>query len=231
MRRLFAPLGDTAISALCMIAATSALCQNKAGPAKASSGVEHCQGAKVANKDGTKDERAPARCREEGNSKAPASASQQQPAEAGTWQLARTHNPAGGPDTISMTKIVDGTRSDQDVTGLMLRCSEGATVDVLVVLIAPFPLQTHPKVTVVAGSTSTDFIASVVAPGALAPNALVLLPEKASALVEHVWQSVPELEVTIVEPHRSLQGVIPVADISTAMQTLQSNCSKALHAR
>jgi hypothetical protein len=231
MRRSFAPLGGTAISALCMIAATSALCQNNARPAKASSEVEHCQGAKEANKDGTKDERAPARCQEEGNSKAPASAPQQQPAEAGTWQLARTRNPAGGPDTISMTKILDGTRSDQDVTGLMLRCSEGATVDVLVVLIAPLPLRTHPKVTVVAGSTSTDFIASVVAPGALAPSALVLLPEKASALVEHVWQSVPELEVTIVEPHRSLQGVIPVADISTAMQTLQSNCSKALHAR
>jgi hypothetical protein len=161
MRRMFAPLGGTAISVLCMIAATSALCQNNERPAKASSEVEHCQGAKEAAKDVTKDERAPARCREEGNSKAPASASQQQPTEAGTWQLARTRNPAGGPDTISMTKILDGTQSDQDVTGLMLRCSEGAIIDVLVVLIAPLPLQTHPKVTVVAGSTSTDFIASV----------------------------------------------------------------------
>jgi hypothetical protein len=84
------------------------------------------------------------------------------------------------------------------------------------------PLQTHPKVTVAAGSTKTDFIASVVAPGAWAPSALVLLLEKASALVEHVSQSVPELDVMIVEPHRSFQGVIPVADISTAMQTLQS---------
>src|ERR1700744_3883995 len=102
MRRSFAPLGGMAISALCMIAATSALCQNNARPAKASSEVEHCQGAKEASKDGTKDVRAPARCREEG--KAPASASQQQPAEAGTWQLARTRNPAGGPDAISMTK-------------------------------------------------------------------------------------------------------------------------------
>jgi hypothetical protein len=227
MRRLFAPFGGPAISVLCMIAATSALCQNKPKPAKASSEVEHCQGGKEA----AKDERAPARCREEGNPKAPSSTSQQQPAEAGTWQLARTRNPGGGPDTISMTKILDATRSDPEVAGLMLRCSEGATVDVLVILIAPLPLQTHPKVTVVAGSTSTDFIASVVAPGALAPSALVLLPEKASALVEHLWQSVPELEVKIVEPHRSLQGVIPVADISTAMHTLQSNCAKPLRAR
>jgi hypothetical protein len=231
MRRLFAPLGGTAISALCMIAATSALCQNNTKPTKASSEVEHCQGAREATKGVVKDEHAPARCRAEGDSKAPATAPQQQPAEAGTWQLTRTRNPGGGPDTISMTKILEGTRSEQDVTGLMLRCSEGATVDVLVILIAPLPLQTHPKVNVVAGSTSTDFIASVVAPGTLAPSALVLLPEKASALVEHVWQSVPELEVKIVEPHRSLQGVIPVADISTAMHTLQSNCAKPLHAR
>jgi hypothetical protein len=55
----------------------------------------------------------------------------------------------------------------------------------------------------------------------------VLLPEKASALVENTWQSVPELAVSIAENHRSLHGVIPLADLSTAMQTLQSNCPKA----
>jgi hypothetical protein len=101
----------------------------------------------------------------------------------------------------------------------MLRCGEGTTIEVLVVLIEPLPMRTHPKVTIVAGSATTDFIGSVAEPGAL-----VLLPEKASALVEHVWQSIPELEVTIVETHRSRHGVIPLADIGTAMQTLLSNC-------
>jgi hypothetical protein len=62
-------------------------------------------------------------------------------------ELARTPNPAGGPDSISIMKIADATRSDQDVTGLMLRCAEGATTEVLVVLIKPLPLRTHPKVT------------------------------------------------------------------------------------
>jgi hypothetical protein len=79
-------------------------------------------------------------------------------------------------------------------------------------------------VTIVAGATTTQFIASVVTPGVL-----VLLPEKASALVEHAWQSIPELAVTIAEDHRSLHGMIPLADISTAIQTLQSNCPKAFH--
>jgi len=106
----------------------------------------------------------------------------------------------------------------------MLRCAEGATTEVLVVLIKPLPPRTHPKVTIVAGATTTQFIASVVTPGVL-----VLLPEKASALVEHAWQSIPELAVTIAEDHRSLHGMIPLADISTAIQTLQSNCPKAFH--
>jgi hypothetical protein len=103
----------------------------------------------------------------------------------------------------------------------MLRCGEGATTEVLVVLIEPLRPQTHPKVTVVAGATTTEFTGSVVTPGAL-----VLLPEKASALVEHTWQSVPELAVAIAEDHGSLHGVIPLADIRTAMQTLRSICQK-----
>jgi hypothetical protein len=63
------------------------------------------------------------------------------------------------------------------------------------------------------------------------PGALVLLPEKASALIEDAWQSVPELAVSISENRRSLHGVIPLADISTAMRTLQSNCPTAVPGR
>jgi hypothetical protein len=163
-------------------------------------------------------------CHKQGNSSGPPSS--QKPIEPAIWQLARTPNPAGGPDSISITKIAEAMLSDQDITGLMLRCAEGATTEVLVVLTRPLPLRTHPKVTVVASATTSEFTASVVTPGVL-----VLLPEKASALVGHAWQSVPELAVTIAEDHRLLHGAIPVADISIAMQTLQSNCRKAIHSR
>jgi hypothetical protein len=108
----------------------------------------------------------------------------------------------------------------------MLRCAEGATTNVLIVLAAPLPPRTHPKVTVVAGATTTEFIASVVPPGAL-----VLLPEKASALVEKTWQSVPELAVSITDNQHALRSVIPLADISTAMQELQSDCPKLVRGR
>ena len=209
--RLFAFLcGSAAMCAAWIIAPDSAVCQDARKTAKLSSEVQHCQSAK-------KD---PARmpCKER-NSSGPTHLSQQPSVETGSWQLTRTANLAGGPDTIS--KIADAARSDHDVAGLMLRCGEGATTEVLVVLIEPLPPRTHPKVTVSAGPTTTEFTGSVVTPGAL-----VLLPEKASALVERAWRSIPELAVAISEPRRSLHGVIPLTDISTAMRTLQSNCLK-----
>ena len=211
--RLFGFLGGSAaICAAWIIALDSAICQDARKTAKLSSEVQHCQSAK----------KGPARmlCKE-ANSSGPTHLSQQPSVETGTWQLNRTTNPAGGPDTISISKIADAARSDHDVAGLMLRCAEGATTEVLVVLIEPLPPRTHPKVTVSAGPTTTEFTASVVTPGAL-----VLLPEKASALVEHAWRSIPELAVAISEPRRSLHGVIALADIGTAMRTLQSNCLK-----
>ncbi|MFZ0236683.1 MAG: hypothetical protein WAL37_04855 [Xanthobacteraceae bacterium] len=164
-------------------------------------------------------------CLEQINSKA-APVPQQQPTASGTWQLTRTPNPLGGPDSISISKIANPTPSEQDVAGLMLRCAEGATTDVLIVLTAPLPPRTHPKVTVVAGATTTEFIATVMPPGAL-----VLLPEKASALIENSWQSVPELTVSISDNNRALRGVIPLEDISNAVQELQSNCPKVVRGR
>jgi hypothetical protein len=164
-------------------------------------------------------------CLEQINSKA-APVPQQQPTASGTWQLARTPNPAGGPDTISITKITNPTPSEQNIAGLMLRCAEGATTNVLIVLAAPLLLRTHPKVIVVAGATTTELIASVVPPGSL-----VLLPEKASALVENAWQSVPELAVSMTDNNRALRGVIPLADLNDAMKELQSNCPKVVRGR
>jgi hypothetical protein len=198
-----------------MITTTAALCQNFGKSRKLNREVEHCSRIK--------DKRERMRCEKEDDSRPSTNVSEQPPPEPGTWQLARTPNPAGGPESISIMKSANTTGSDHDISGLTLRCGEGATTQVLVVLTKPLPLRAHPKVTVVAGATTTEFTASVVTPGAL-----VLLPEKASALVEDAWQSVPDLAVSISENRRSLHGVIPLADISTAMKTLQSNCPTAI---
>jgi hypothetical protein len=196
-------------AAICAFWLTSAPCQEVSKP-KLNSELERCR--RINN------EHMRTQCLEQINSKAPP-VPQQQPTASGSWQLARTPNPSGGRDSISITKITNPTPSEQDVTGLMLRCAEGATTNVLIVLAAPLTLRTHPKVNVVAGATTTEFIASVVPPGTL-----ILLPEKASALVAKAWQTVPELAVSIKDNNRALRAVIPLEDISNAMQTLQSNC-------
>jgi hypothetical protein len=197
---------------------TAALCQDSQKRRELNREVVHCGRIK--------DDRERMRCEKEEDSGPSPNVSQQQSPEPGTWQLARTPNPAGGPESISIMKSANITGSDQGIAGLMLRCGEGATTEVLVVLTERLPLRTHPKVTIVAAATTTELIASVVTPGSL-----VLLPEKASALVEDAWQSVPELAVSISENRRSLHGVIPLADISTAMRTLQSNCPAAVPGR
>ena len=207
-------------AAICAFWSTPACCQEAAKQPKLNSEVERCK--RINN------EHMRMHCLEQIKQTTPKAAPvpQQQPTASVTWQLARTPNPSGGPDSISITKITNPTPSEQDVAGLMLRCAEGATTNVLIVLAAPLPLRAHPKVIVAAGATTTEFIASVVPPGAL-----VLLPEKASALVEKTWPSVPELAVSITDNNRALRGVIPIKDLSNAMQELQSNCPKAVRGR
>jgi hypothetical protein len=215
--RAHVTLGLAAVICICwMITTTAALCQDSGKPGKLNTEAEHCSRIK--------DERERMRCEKEEDPST--NVSQPPPPEPGTWRLIRTLNPAGGPESISIAKTANIAASDPDIAGLMLRCGEGATTQVMVVLVEPLPLRAHPKVTVVAGATTTEFTASVVAPGAS-----VLLPEKASALVEDAWQSVPELSISISENRRSIHGVISLADIGTAMRTLQSNCPTAVPGR
>jgi hypothetical protein len=215
---MFARSTAAAIFAVLTIASTASVSRDSEKLSKPNSDAEHCRSLK--------DEQTRKGCHEQENSNVSPSVSQRQSSEAETWQLDRTPNPAGGPDSISITKITDANGPDHDIAGLMLRCGEGATTEVLVVLVEPLPARTHPKVTVVAGRTTTEFTGSIVTSGAL-----VLLPEKASALVENAWQSVPELAVAIAEGHRSLRGVIALTDIGNAMQTLQANCPEGPHSR
>jgi hypothetical protein len=204
-------------AAICALWSTAACCEEAAKQPKSNSEVERCR--RINN------EHMRTHCLEEINSKT-APVLQQQTTPSATWQLARTPNPSGGPDSISITKIASPTPSEEDVAGLMLRCAEGASTNVVIVLAAPLPLRAHPKVTVVAGATTSEFIATVIPPGAL-----ILLPEKASALVENTWQSVSELAVSITDNNRALHGVIPLDDLSKAMQDLQSNCPKEVRGR
>jgi hypothetical protein len=118
--------------AMCAVWATFACCQEGAKAPSLNKEVERCR--RINN------EHIRMQCFEQINSKT-TPVPQQQPTPSGTWQLARTPNPSGGPDSISITKITNPTASEQHVAGLMLRCAEGATTAVLIVLAEPLPLR------------------------------------------------------------------------------------------
>ena len=58
---------------------------------------------------------------------------------AGGWHFVRTRNPYGGVDAISIMHTADTSRSDLDLAGLMIRCSERGP-EAVIVLIRTFPL-------------------------------------------------------------------------------------------
>src|SRR5262249_23883382 len=71
----------------------------------------------------------------------------------GTWRLVRSPNPRGGPDAVSIMQTADAARSDIDLAGLALRCSDTG-FDVLVVFLKPFPPRAHPKVKLTTGGAT-----------------------------------------------------------------------------
>jgi hypothetical protein len=70
------------------------------------------------------------------------------------WRLVRIPNPRGGRDTFSIMHSVDISRSDVDLAGIALRCTTAPEVDTIVVGFEPWPLDSHPKVTLRIGSKS-----------------------------------------------------------------------------
>lgn len=158
------------------------------------------------------------RCYEAATAKSGSGNTQQGPL-VGTWRLVRTPNPAGR-DAVAIMQTADISRSDLDLAGLMLRCGDGAT-EVLFVVVQPFRPRAHPKITVATGAKGIVFTGSVVPPGLM-----VLLPAEAAALAAGPWQSAKELRVLIEDAQDSVRGVIPLSGLGPALQLLQSNCPR-----
>jgi hypothetical protein len=79
--------------------------------------------------------------------------------------MVRTPNPHGGPDAASIMQTADTARSDIDLVGLTLRCSDTG-FDVLVVFLKPFPPSANPKVKLTTGGATVRLEATVIPPGA-----------------------------------------------------------------
>jgi len=136
----------------------------------------------------------------------------------GSWRLVRTPDPRGGPDAVSIMQTADAARSDIDLVGLTLRCSDTG-FDVLVVFLKPFPPRAHPKVKLTTGSATVHLEATVIPPGAA-----ISLPAEAATMVKGSWQSSLELAIEVEDDSTATRGVISLAGLGSALSLLTSNC-------
>jgi hypothetical protein len=136
----------------------------------------------------------------------------------GTWRLVRTPNPRGGPDAVSIMQTADAARSDIDLVGLTLRCSDTG-FDVIVVFLKPFPPRTHPKVELTTGGATVHLEAKVIPPGAA-----ISLPAEAATMVKGLWQSSLELAIEVKDDGNTTRGVISLVGLGPALSLLASNC-------
>jgi hypothetical protein len=146
----------------------------------------------------------------------------------GGWKLMHSQG-RDGRDNLAMSHIADMTRSDLDLAGLLLRCHAkadppepmmgGATAQLLIVVITPFPPHTVPAVTIGAGSKEWHFDARVVPPGVE-----LLLPAEATELASGPWQAMHELAVKVSSKGRSFGGVVPIDGLQAALAALAAEC-------
>ena len=137
---------------------------------------------------------------------------------AGGWRLLRSPNPQGGPDAISVGHTADVTRSDLDLAGMMLKCSDNGP-EIVIVVVTPFPPRAQPEVTIAASGQEWRFVASIVPPGAQ-----LLLPPEAARLATGAWQRATELSIQVKSAEKTFSGVIPTGELGTAFTTLLANC-------
>ena len=135
-----------------------------------------------------------------------------------TWRLVSTRAPDGSR-VVSIMKTADTRRSDLDFAGLMVRCSAHRKIDVLVVILNPFPPRSRPLVSVSAGANSRMFEGKMAA-GGLA----IVLPDGAAELAGGPWQTAPFLALTIKQNNQEIKGIVTPDGLGAAYGNLIDQC-------
>jgi hypothetical protein len=138
---------------------------------------------------------------------------------AGGWHFVRTPNPHGGTDAISIMHTAETSRSDLELAGLMIRCREGGTEPVIVLLRA-FPLRARPHVVLGKPGSETQFEATIAPPGTA-----ILLSGDATTLVNGAWQAQNYLFIRINDDQTTIRGVVALAGLQAAFKVLLASCS------
>lgn len=141
------------------------------------------------------------------------------PVAAGPWRLVRTSGPDQQRDVVSIMRTADLGRSDADFAGLMIRCRDNGALQVGLVVIRPFPPRAKPVVTITTGAATARFDAVVLPSGSI-----LGLPDEAGDLPRGVWQTVPELRISITGEGEPINGVVATDRLAAALITLQASC-------
>jgi hypothetical protein len=137
---------------------------------------------------------------------------------AGGWRFVRTPNPNGGSDAISIMHTADVSRSDLDLAGLMIRCSENGT-SAIIILIRAFPFRARPRVLFGKPGNETQVEATVAPPGTA-----ILLPGDAKSLVNETWRAQDDLFVRVDNGQTTIRGVVALAGVQAAFRVLVASC-------
>jgi hypothetical protein len=137
---------------------------------------------------------------------------------AGGWHFVRTPNPQGGADAISIMHTADTSRSDLDLAGLMIRCREGGT-EAVIILLRAFPFRARPHVVFGKPGNEAQFEAKITPPGTA-----ILLPGDAIALVNGPWQARGDLSIQVDDGQTTIRGVVALAGLQPAFKVLLASC-------
>ncbi len=135
----------------------------------------------------------------------------------GGWQFVRTSNPRGDADAISIMHTADTSRSDLDLAGLMIRCSDGRP-EAVIVLIRPLPLRARPHVVFGKPGNEIQLEATVALPGTA-----IVVPD-ATALVTGPWQGQNDLFIRVDDGQDTTHGVVVLAGLEAAFRELLASC-------
>lgn len=138
---------------------------------------------------------------------------------ADSWRLVRTHRPQGGADAISLMRTADTARSDPELAGLMIRCTDKTGLDTVLALVRPIAPRSKRDVVVTAGTAQVTLHAEVASVGTV-----LVLPIEPSTFTTGTWHDVKELAVKILDPDGDIHGVISLDGIGPAMARLSANC-------
>lgn len=139
------------------------------------------------------------------------------PAEHG-WRLSQTTNE--GRFAVTALRTADPAQSDTEIAGLMLRCADGNT-DAILIMLSPLPPDAKPMVSLDLGGLQWQTQASVLPSGAG-----LLLSRDTIAFLGTKTKAGADLAFTVLEGGRQINARIAKLHAPPALDRIDAECRR-----